>query len=363
MKVEILIYAYLAICSSMIIFNIVCIFIFRKKDKDIQKRSIDFTDSITEQLEKESIDDSHKLFLQKKLKRVNHLMAFDETLEKLYKERPEQIKAYIEKLSSVFVYLTLEYSKKNKVQAAYFPYIIKKYSVLKGTSISIVIDMLLDLVKEENLYCRENALNALYSIGDAESVITALKILNKNSGYHHPKMIADGLLSFSGDRERLNQRIWENIDGFSVSMREALLDYFRFESGSHCEKMLRIMTDSEENQELRFCAIRYFAKYRYEPALPFLYDFACEDSPVWEYKAIAASALANYPVPKTEEVLKELLTNRNWYVRYNASDSLEKLGVGYDELIDIFEGGDRYASEMLRYRFDRKKLNQEEVTV
>ena len=41
MKVEILIYAYLAVCAAMIIFNIVCIFVFRKKDKNIEKRSID----------------------------------------------------------------------------------------------------------------------------------------------------------------------------------------------------------------------------------------------------------------------------------------------------------------------------------
>jgi hypothetical protein len=51
-------------------------------------------------------------------------------------------------------------------------------------------------------------------------------------------------------------------------------------------------------------------------------------------------------------------------VRYNAADSLERLGVKYEEMIDVFEGGDRYASEMLRYRFDRKKLKEKEaVTV
>ncbi|MEE1048867.1 MAG: hypothetical protein U0M60_15800, partial [Clostridia bacterium] len=84
MKVEILIYAYLAVCAAMIIFNIVCIFVFRKKDKNIEKRSIDFTDSIEEQLSKDTIDEAHRKFLRKKLKKINHMMAFDETLEKLY---------------------------------------------------------------------------------------------------------------------------------------------------------------------------------------------------------------------------------------------------------------------------------------
>ena len=82
MKVETLIYAYLAVCVSMILFNIVCIFIFRKKDKNIKKRSIDFTDIIKAQLDEQTVDEKHKNFLRKKLKKINHMMAFDETLEK-----------------------------------------------------------------------------------------------------------------------------------------------------------------------------------------------------------------------------------------------------------------------------------------
>ena len=155
MKVEILIYAYLTVCAAMIIFNIVCIFVFRKKDKNIEKRSIDFTDSIEEQFSKDTIDEEHKKFLCKKLKKINHMMAFDETLEKLYEQKPEQVQNYIMKLSSVFVFLTFKYSEKNKIQAAYYPYIIKKYNVFKGAYIGIVIDSLMELVKESNLYCRE----------------------------------------------------------------------------------------------------------------------------------------------------------------------------------------------------------------
>ena len=117
MKVEILIYAYLAVCAAMIIFNIVCIFVFRKKDKNIEKRSIDFTDSIEEQFSKDTIDEAHKKFLRKKLKKINHMMAFDETLEKLYMQKPEQVQNYIMKLSSVFVFLTFKYSEKNKYGA------------------------------------------------------------------------------------------------------------------------------------------------------------------------------------------------------------------------------------------------------
>ena len=364
MKVEILIYAYLAICAAMIVFNIVCIFVFRKRDKNIEKRSINFTDSVEEQLSKETVEDGHKKFLRKKLKKINHMMAFDETLEKLYAERPEEIRKYITELSQVFVFLTAEYSEKNKLQAAYFPYIIKKYHIFEGTAIPAVLDSLMNLVKEPDLYCRENALQALYSIGDADSVIQALKMLDRSGCFHHGKMIADGLLCFSGNSDELDNKLWGGFNGFSITMKQAALDYFRFSSGKHCEKMLQIMCDGEENRELRFSAIRYFAKYRNEAALPYLYEFAVADSPVWEYRAIAASALGSYPAAETEGLLKKLLCDRNWYVRYNAAESLERLGVRYEEMIDIFEGRDRYASEMLRYRLDRKKLKEKEkVTV
>lgn len=360
MKVEILIYAYLAICASMIVFNIVCIFVFRKKDRNIRNRSIDFTDIIEAQLNQGMIDEEHQGFLRKKLKKINHMIAFDDALEKLYVQRPGDIKKYITDLSSVFVFLTLKYSEKEQIQAAYFPYIIKKYHVFKGAGIPVVLNALLELVKEQNLYCRENALQALYSIGDAGSVIEALKLLDRAENFHHGKMITDGLLSFSGLTDELDGKLWENFDKFSIQLKQPILDYFRFSSGNYHEKMLQIMVNRKENKELRISAIRYFAKYRYEPALKHLYAFATEESPVWEYRAIAAFALGNYPAEETGRLLKKLLCDRNWYVRYNAADSLERLGIRYEEMIDIFEGRDRYAAEMLRYRFDRKKLKNTE---
>ena len=39
-------------------------------------------------------------------------------------------------------------------------------------------------------------------------------------------------------------------------------------------------------------------------------------------------------------------------------DLLEQLGFGYRNLIDVIEGHDRYASEILRYRFDVRELEE-----
>ena len=59
-------------------------------------------------------------------------------------------------------------------------------------------------------------------------------------------------------------------------------------------------------------------------------------------------------------MLKANLYHRNWYIRYNASQSLVDLGLTYLDLIDIVEGEDRFASEILRYRFHMRDIIEEE---
>ncbi|MGN0492946.1 MAG: hypothetical protein ACI4F7_04790 [Acutalibacteraceae bacterium] len=362
MKVEILIYAYLAVCASMIFFNIACIFVFRSKDKKIDSCKTDFTDEIKRCIENGGVDPQHRKYLAKKLRRINNLMAFDKTLGELYPEYPEEIMRYIEELSPVFVFLSLEYLKKNKLKAAYFPYIIKKYKICSGQNISVITDTMLMMVREPSLYCRENAMQALIVIGDATSVIKALHTIDEYGYYHHSKLISDGLLKFSGDKKRLSDMLWREFPDFSEKMQVTVLDYFRFSSGGHGERILRLLNSEDRGAEVAYSCIRYFGKYRYEPAYPYLLDFAeASDGINWEYAAIAATALSAYPCQKTEDVLKNLLHSKNWYVRYNASQSLDSLGLDYTDLIDIFEGEDRYAGEIMRYRLDQKKMKEKET--
>ena len=50
----------------------------------------------------------------------------------------------------------------------------------------------------------------------------------------------------------------------------------------------------------------------------------------------------------------------NWYIRYNASASLEGLGLSYEGMLRILAGDDRYAREMLSYRMESKRLENQE---
>lgn len=363
MNVETLIYAYLAICVSMILFNIACIFVFEAKDHKLAQRSWELERTVEEQFAQVEngghVSSSHKDYLCKKLRKVPHLMAFDETMERLRQSSPEVTDIYLKEVCSVFVYLMTVYSKKSELKAAYFPYIIYKYGIMKNTSLASVNKQLLDMVRSHSLYCRENALKALYSTGDVTAVIEAIHVLDRGDVYHNPKLLSDGLLLFAGSHSRLCEHIWDEFDSFSVDMRVALLNYMRFQSGEHGGPMLTLLKNEKENAEIHYACIRYFGKHPDPEAYPILLHFVQnEKDHTWEYAAIAATALASYPGDETVHVLKARLGSRNWYVRLNAAKSLEDLGLGYAELIDVFEGGDRYASEILRYCMDMKKARE-----
>ncbi len=356
MKIEILVYVYLAVCLAMIGFNIVCIFLFSRRDRESVQNQQFYINLIKGQFGREVLDDAHRILILKRLMHVSELTAFDRALERLSEEYPEEVQAYLRKLTVVFMALANRYSHRNELQMAYFPYVISRYKLFLGEDLPEINRILVDLLEKPSVYCRENALNAFYSMGISQNVADALKIVNDSGYYHNKKLLTDGLLSFTGDKNELNEILWAHLEDYSLNIQLAILDYIRFSSGNFQERMLRLLKESN-NSEIHFCAIRYLGKYPYEPAYEQLMKYAeHEDEMHWEYTSITCFALASYPGKRTVEVLKKNLSSRTWYVRLNASQALEKLGLEYADFIDIFEGDDRYAGEMMRYRFDRQKL-------
>lgn len=358
--VETLIYFYLTVCVSMILFNLVCACIFRRQGQKLNRSSLLFEQQIEAQIRSGSITSRDEAAMIRKLKRVSNLMAFDETLRRLYQREPEKTQQYIISLSPVFTYLTFEYMGKDALLAAYFPYLIFQYGIFKGQDNRTVSKTLIKLLSADNLYCRENAMLALYTIGNADSVVEALQCIDRSEAFHHPKLISDGLLTFSGNREALDVILWGAFPIFTDGMKVAVLDYFRFCGDLHAPPILRVMSDPDTGAEVCYSCIRYFGKYPSKDALPYLYTFAAYGDARWEFVAITAMALAGYPCKQTADLLKQLLRSRSWYVRYNAAESLERLQVPYEKLMGEFFGRDRYAMEMLQYHHARKKLTQKE---
>lgn len=363
MHVETMIYAYLAICASMIVFNCACIFVFRRRDSRLHRRSSRMEADILRQIQRiragEPVEERHQEYLRKKLVRTAGLMVFDETLDRLLAQAPGDAWDYLREIRPVFTYLAMENKYRSPIKLTYFAYIVRKYRIVEGAAIHVLLDVMMKLLQEPSLYCRENALQAIYSSGDCGCVRRALHTVDESGRFHHAKLLTDGLLAFRGDQQQLTQALWSDFDHFSVSMQVVILDYIRFSGGDLRVELLQLLADTHRDDEIRFSCIRYFGKYPYEPAFPLLIAFAERSQEQrWEYAAIAATALAAYPGERTVEVLKKALDSSNWYVRFNAAKSLEGFHLTYLELSDVMESSDRYAREILQYRMDMKNARE-----
>lgn len=360
MNVEIMIYVYLFVCTSMIAFNIVTACLFRYRAKKTVAVSEKFRLLVSEQLRGirsgQPCSDAHKKYMRKSLKRVGNMIAFDTMLEASYIEAPESVKGYLAELDRVFTGLCADYCGKGRIEAAYFPYIVKKYRLLAEHSIPSIEEAMYRLLDDTSIYCRENALQALYTTGNCGKVLAAIKKIDRSDLFFHGKLLCDGLLNFDGNTEKLIDGIIEEFENFSDEMKVTLLNYMRFSSAEHREFAYVLLCGEKRNDEIRYCAIRYLGKYRYEEAYELLCGLAQNtNSEKWQYCAIASTALAAYPSERTISILKENLYSRNWYVRCNSARSLNKLGLTYSELCDVIDGEDRYASEILRYMLDVEK--------
>lgn len=320
MFVQILIYVYLGICAGMILFNIVTALLSRRREHRSFCDGIRLELTVSQELDRlaetGAVSERHLRFMERRLRRVNGMPAFDAALERLCVRRPELTRSYL--------------------------------TALNGVMIALAED-----------YCRENAMQALYTAGDPAVLVRALRIIDASSLYYHSKLLSDGLLNYTGDTWELADALWEAFDAFQPWMQVTLLNYFRFSSGAYCEKIHALLNDGARDDEVRFSCLRYLGHYPYPPAYADLLRYATpSENARWEYAAIASSVLASYPGAETAAVLERNLYHPNWYIRFNASKSLEQLGFGYRDLIDVIEGHDRYASEILRYRFDVRELEE-----
>lgn len=358
MLIEYMLYFYGAVCVSMIIFNLVYSLILRRSEPRMKKRQRRLEAAMDLQLERLRqglpVEARHCIYLQRRLRRVQNLGAFDMALRSRLRDKDEPLmKAYLAALQPSILYLTMVYRKRETTQAAYFSYFLSQYMLREHMHIQTLQDLLLSYMKKNSLYCRVNALQALCAFGSPEYLVSALHIQDGSSVFIHEKILTEALLSYTGEHSRLISLLLEKLDSFSVHTQLAILNYIRFCSGGYCREMFAIMEDESRDKELRLSAIRYFGRYSYPPALERLLSFASDRDPAhWEYATVAVSSLARYRGEEVVDALKQALHSSNWYVRSAAAAGLQAQGLDYSRFMDIMGGSDRYAREMLSYQLE-----------
>lgn len=363
---ELLLYGYGIVCLGMLVFNVIYNIGLKQNDRRLERRTRKMGERIGAQMERiragGRIAPGHIRYLRRSLSHVGSLIAFDHAMGEYPAGEGGVYDSYQSQIYPAILQLAVVYGKRNQMQSAYFAYFLSRQQRKKRIQADAVQGILVEYMKKESLYCRVNALQALYNFGSAKSVVEAVALLDGEGHYLHEKILTDGLLTFTGSHQELAGLLWERLWEFSERTQISVLNYIRFQTGEYCREMFSIMMDQEKDKELRLAAIRYFGRYDYPPAKEALLAFAADPDPMnWEYAAISAASLAKYQGEEVAGVLMNIMHSANWYVRYNAAASLGALGL--DGQILIREAGeDRYAREMLMYRMKEQYGRRERAT-
>lgn len=92
---------------------------------------------------------------------------------------------YLEQMRRVFLELVPVYEKRDEIEQAYFASLVEKFGIDKGhTAYDGLMDFMIRMVVHKGVFVRENALRALYMIGNKEAVLAAWEKMEDNEICH-----------------------------------------------------------------------------------------------------------------------------------------------------------------------------------
>ena len=293
--------------------------------------------------------------LRKDLLHGKKLMNFHHALESFDRNQIE-FQIFLDQLEECMKDMAVNYGTKDSMEKAYFANFYSCFSRGKWIEEKFLY-IFIDYLDGSNVYVRENVLQAIYSSGKIEWILRILGIFTDYEWFHHSKLIGDGLFKFNGDKKKLSLVLWSHRKEYSLSIYLGIIQFITLSSEDFQEKMLQTAMNEYEDMEIRLGAIRYLSRYPYKPAEEILFGYLLHKHHEFQLRVVAARALGRYDSKETIEVLKEGLSDPNWYVRFNACESLIELKVNLMNLKEIILGDDKYARDILLYRINKGREN------
>lgn len=354
-----MIYFYIFICISLLIFNVFYIVFSKEQKHRKEKKAKKYYEIIKDECIRlksfPTFSQSHADKLVRDFQNMDILLAYHEAVEKSRAEDAQGTQNYLSTYSQSFYTLALKYAKRPAMERAFYAYLIANYHLHDVDNLKFG-EVLLTYFENSTVFCRENVLQAIYNMGNIRYVVRAFLLLKENGWSHERHLIVDGLMKFTGDKENLVEELWKHMYDFDESLQVSIVQFATRVSGSFAPQFLKALKAQETPMEVRFAIIRYFGRWNYELAQDVLLDFISKEHMDQDELAIvAASALAIYPCMETRNALLQALYSRNYYVRYNAAMSLKKLKITDEEILTIYQSKDQYAIDMLDYILGRMK--------
>lgn len=318
-----------------------------RKDK-ISKTKINIIIELITEFENSSKEEKNKISKKiiSKLKRLSYLYCLGLLLEKNENINGTYIIDILCKKSydNIFIKLTEIYSKKDLLSKTYYAYILK-YICKKDEKI---YDFLYELVVSPSIYSTESALMAVYHIGEASLVVSAYKKMSKKNILYSNKLISDGLLEYTGNKNELCSKLYGNFDKFNEEIKIGILTYFRNCKYNVKEELLERLEAKNNEKEVEIAMIRYFSKVYYKKAIDlFIKRLEEEYYDDFEYAVVMIQSIIIVDVltKNMVSVLKKCLCDSNYYVRLNAAKVLKEK----NDLRTLEDIHDKYAKDMIKY--------------
>lgn len=362
MKIEWLVFFYMAVSISMALFDLGFLVYEKVHTKRFAERTARLSEHLAHEIDRNADfpTPEHMQAIEHQLHSVSGLESFDLSMEHLCELGQERAERYLRGITEVFDKLTFHYATQDDLDRAYFAYVVRRWYRAEPAS-NAMDETLLRIVREGSLYARQNALEALAQVGGAETFARAVASINMSDQFHHPKLVTEAAMAFKGDKEQLARELMQRFDDLSAEHQASVVNYLRMVHLGDPTRFLALMQQEGADREVRLACMRYFmTNPRPEAADPIRRFASSDDTGAWEFASVAASVLVAYPGAETTAVLRDCLSSPTYYVRHNAAKSLYDLGATLDgDLADVMAGPDRYAREMLEYRWKLEEDQKE----
>lgn len=348
---------YLLMSLCAILFDLQIILSAGARQRLQQRRTRRLQDLLEQQLalvrQGQPPADALQRRLFRRLRHIGQALVFSALADAYTSRGDREFAQYLSQSTPLVAGLCRVYQRRQPMHRATFAWLL---ACCRQNLQSAVPFLLSCITQSDSIYCRENALTALYRAGNSDTVVHAMKQMSQRDIHHNQKLMVDGLLSFQGDRTALCAMLWESFPTLSPGLRLTVVDFIRLLGADYRQALLPLLDDPNTDDELCFSILRYYGRYHYPAACVQMLAFLTTPrNGLWEYAAVSASVLRSYPSQQVVRGLTAALSSANWYVRYNAAESLVAMDLPQQVYAIPLNGPDAYARDILRYMLDRKE--------
>lgn len=281
------------------------------------------------------------------LKNPLKMVAFNKFISDLSSE--EQVEFFIKNTPS----LLKRINRVSDLLKAYFVYILG-YIKYESEYKSEIENFIMKCLCSKSIHLRENALKALYHIGNPQKIDAAFVFLSKENISHSDKLLSDGMLvEYTGDTDELFKELMGSFDDYIECFQDAIVtSLFRVGNHTYDEMLKKYLGEGNNLMDLQCQILRLLGRNPSKENGVFLADYldSVNEEQYWEGKVVTAGMLGDFEkTEKISESLQKALTSGQWFIRMNAARSLCKLGIGDAEIESIKRMNDRYAMDALNY--------------